>query len=158
MEDFAVVYRECYPRVLAYAASHAGAQRAEDITSETFTIAWRKLDKMPSNALPWLLGIARNLVKASRRQVWHDELEDVPITDDFVRVVELRAALAGLSEADQEVLTLIAWHGLPAAEAAQVVGCTTATFFVRLHRARRRLKAALSTPTFDRARESWKTS
>lgn len=158
MEDFAVVYRECYPRVLAYAASHAGAQRAEDITSETFTIAWRKLDKMPSNALPWLLGIARNLVKASRRQVWHDELEDVPITDDFVRVVELRVALAGLSEADQEVLTLIAWHGLPAAEAAQVLGCTTATFFVRLHRARRRLKAALSTPNFDRARESWKTS
>lgn len=158
MEDFAVVYRECYPRVLAYAASHAGAQRAEDITSETFTIAWRKLDKMPSNALPWLLGIARNLVKASRRQVWHDELDDVPITDDFVRVVELRAALAGLSEADQEVLTLIAWHGLPAAEAAQVLGCTTATFFVRLHRARRRLKAALSTPNFDRARESWKTS
>ncbi|MDX8029758.1 RNA polymerase sigma factor [Lentzea sp. BCCO 10_0856] len=158
MEDFSDVYRECYPRVLAYAASHAGARLAEDITSETFTIAWRKLDQMPSNALPWLLGIARNLVKASRRQVWHDEIDDVPITDDFVRVVELRAALAGLSEGDQEVLTLIAWHGLPAAEAAQVLGCTTATFFVRLHRARRRLKAALSTSNFDRARESWKTS
>ena len=158
MEDFSVVYRECYPRVLAYAASHAGAQRAEDITSETFTIAWRKLDKMPSNALPWLLGIARNLVKASRRQVWHDEIDDIPITDDFVRFVELRAALASLSETDQEVLTLIAWHGLPAAEAAQVLGCTTAAYFVRLHRARRRLKAALSTPNSDRARESWKTS
>ena len=158
MEDFSDVYRECYPRVLAYAASHAGARLAEDITSETFTIAWRKLDQMPSNALPWLLGIARNLVKASRRQVWHDEIDDVPITDDFVRVVELRAALASLSENDQEVLTLIAWHGLPAAEAAQVLGCTTATYFVRLHRARRRLKAALSTPNFDRARESWKTS
>ncbi|MGW6930101.1 RNA polymerase sigma factor [Lentzea sp. NPDC054927] len=158
MEDFSDVYRECYPRVLAYAASHAGARLAEDITSETFTIAWRKLDQMPSNALPWLLGIARNLVRASRRQVWHDEIDDVPITDDFVRVVELRAALASLSEFDQEVLTLIAWHGLPAAEAAQVLGCTTAAYFVRLHRARRRLKAALSTSNIDRARESWKTS
>ncbi|WP_198681319.1 RNA polymerase sigma factor [Lentzea terrae] len=158
MEDFSAVYRECYPRVLAYAASHAGAQRAEDITSETFTIAWRKLDQMPSNALPWLLGIARNLVLAARRQKWHDEIDDVPVTDDFVRVVEIRSALASLSDADQEVLTLVAWHGLPAAEAAQVLGCTTATFFVRLHRARRRLRAALSTPNYDRARESWKTS
>lgn len=158
MEDFSAVYRECYPRVLAYAASHAGAQRAEDITSETFTIAWRKLDQMPSNALPWLLGIARNLVKAAHRQKWHDEIDDVPVTDDFVRVVEIRSALASLSDADQEVLTLVAWHGLPAAEAAQVLGCTTATFFVRLHRARRRLRAALSTPNYDRARESWKTS
>jgi RNA polymerase sigma factor (sigma-70 family) len=158
VEDFSAVYRECYPRVLAYAASHAGAQRAEDIASETFTIAWRKLDQMPSNALPWLLGIARNLVKAARRQKWHDEIDDVPVTDDFVRVVEIRAALASLSDSDQEVLTLVAWHGLPAAEAAQVLGCTTATFLVRLHRARRRLRDALSTPNNDRARESWKTS
>jgi RNA polymerase sigma factor (sigma-70 family) len=158
VEDFSAVYRECYPRVLAYAASHAGAQRAEDIASETFTIAWRKLDQMPSNALPWLLGIARNLVKAARRQKWHDEIDDVPVTDDFVRVVEIRAALASLSDSDQEVLTLVAWHGLPAAEAAQVLGCATATFLVRLHRARRRLRDALSTPNNDRARESWKTS
>lgn len=157
MEDFSAVYRECYPRVLAYAASHAGAQRAEDITSETFTIAWRKLDQMPSNALPWLLGIARNLVHAARRQTTHYELTEVAADDDFA-VIELRAALASLSEADQEVLTLIAWHGLAAAEAAMVLGCTTATFFVRLHRARRRLQAALSFANFDRARESWKTS
>lgn len=153
MEDFCAVYRECYPRVLAYAASHAGAQRAEDITSETFTIAWRKLDQMPPNALPWLLGIARNLVKAARRQAWHDELVDVSADDDFA-VIELREALKSLAETDQEVLTLIAWHGLTSVEAAQVLGCSTATFFVRLHRARRRLRSALSTPAAERVRES----
>ncbi|MCG8924801.1 sigma-70 family RNA polymerase sigma factor [Lentzea sp. DG1S-22] len=157
VEDFSAVYRECYPRVLAYAASHAGSRLAEDITSETFTIAWRRLDRMPSNALPWLIGIARNLVREARRQTTHYELADLPADDAFA-VIELRAALASLSESDQEVLTLIAWHGLGAAEAAQVLGCTTATFFVRLHRARRRLQAALSSANFDRARESWKTS
>ncbi|MFI6098370.1 RNA polymerase sigma factor [Lentzea sp. NPDC051213] len=151
MEDFCAVYRECYPRVLAYAASHAGARLAEDITSETFTIAWRKLDEMPAHALPWLLGIARNLVRAARRQTLHQELVDAPAVDDF-GVVELREALASLSEIDQEVLTLIAWHGLTSAEAAQVLGCTAATYFVRLHRARRRLRTALSTPAFERAR------
>jgi RNA polymerase sigma factor (sigma-70 family) len=153
VEDFSDVYRECYPRVLAYAASHAGAQRAEDITSETFTIAWHKIEQMPQNALPWLLGIARNLVRTSHRQKWHDELTDVPADDDYA-VIELRAALATLSEADQEALTLVAWHGLTPAEAAKVLGCTTATFYVRLHRARRRLRAALSTPAYDSARAS----
>ncbi|WP_218920619.1 RNA polymerase sigma factor [Lentzea guizhouensis] len=152
MEGFCAVYRECYPRVLAYAASHAGPRLAEDITSETFTIAWRKLDQMPSPALPWLLGITRNLVRAARRQAAHDELVDMPAAHDFVHVVEIRAALASLAEADQEVLTLIAWHGLTSAEAAKVLGCSTATFFVRLHRARRRLRAALSTPAFEYSR------
>lgn len=156
MEDFPAVYRECYPRVLAYAASHAGARLAEDITSETFTIAWRKLDQMPSNALPWLLGIARNLVREARRQTMHYELTDVPAVDDLA-VIEVGAALASLSETDREVLTLIAWHGLSSSEAAQVLGCTTATFGVRLHRARRRFRSALSSSTVDRARESWKT-
>ncbi|KOV88960.1 hypothetical protein ADL03_04180 [Nocardia sp. NRRL S-836] len=124
----------------------------EDITSETFTIAWRKLDEMPVPALPWLLGITRNLVRAARRQATHEELVDVPVGDDFVQVVEIRAALASLAEADQEVLTLVAWHGLTAAEAATVLGCSTATFFVRLHRARRRLRTALSTPAFEYSR------
>ncbi|WP_053732030.1 RNA polymerase sigma factor [Nocardia sp. NRRL S-836] len=152
MEAFCAVYRECYPRVLAYAASHAGPRLGEDITSETFTIAWRKLDEMPVPALPWLLGITRNLVRAARRQATHEELVDVPVGDDFVQVVEIRAALASLAEADQEVLTLVAWHGLTAAEAATVLGCSTATFFVRLHRARRRLRTALSTPAFEYSR------
>jgi RNA polymerase sigma-70 factor, ECF subfamily len=156
VEDFCAVYRECYPRVLAYAASHAGARLAEDITSETFTIAWHKLDQMPEHPLPWLLGIARNLVRASHRQARHDELVDAPAADDLA-VVELREALAGLSPADQEVLTLIAWHGLTSAEAAQVLGCSKATFFVRLHRARRRLRSALSTTANERVRESWGT-
>ncbi len=152
MEAFCAVYRECYPRVLAYAASHAGPRLGEDITSETFTIAWRKLDEMPVPALPWLLGITRNLVRAARRQTTHEELVDMPAGDDFVQVVEIRAALASLAEADQEVLTLIAWHGLTPAEAATVLGCSTATFFVRLHRARRRLRTALSTPAFEHSR------
>ena len=54
------------------------------------------------------------------------------------------AALTWLSEDDRELLTLVAWHGLSTREAARVVGCSPATFFVRLHRARRRLQEALA--------------
>jgi len=55
-------------------------------------------------------------------------------------------ALATLPEADRELLTLVAWHGLKPNEAAQVVGCSTAAYFVRLHRARRRLERAMADP------------
>ncbi|MET8951128.1 sigma factor-like helix-turn-helix DNA-binding protein [Streptomyces sp. NPDC004393] len=41
-------------------------------------------------------------------------------------------ALASLPEADRELLTLIAWQGLSAKAAAQVLDCTTATLTVRL--------------------------
>jgi RNA polymerase sigma-70 factor, ECF subfamily len=36
----------------------------------------------------------------------------------------------------------VAWHGLTAREAATVLGCSRPAFFVRLHRARRRLETA----------------
>ncbi|WP_242440876.1 RNA polymerase sigma factor [Streptomyces sp. CB02923] len=67
--------------------------------------------------------------------------------DDVAAGVTERAAalqaLARLSAADQELLTLVAWHGLGPGQAARVLGCSTATFSVRLHRARRRLEQAV---------------
>ena len=53
------------------------------------------------------------------------------------------AALASLRPNDQEALRLIAWEQLDAAAAAQAMGCSTAAFRVRLHRARHRLARAL---------------
>lgn len=53
------------------------------------------------------------------------------------------AALADLPEPDRELLTLIGWEELAPSEAAQALGITPATVRVRLHRARRRLRARL---------------
>ncbi|MFD6173809.1 RNA polymerase sigma factor [Streptomyces coeruleorubidus] len=157
-QRFRDVYEECYPRVLAYATSQVGRQVGEDITSETFTVAWRRMRDVPQPALPWLLGVARNLVRELRRRDSHQyalaaqeaqristgagtETQDVAtgVTD---REAALQA-LASLSGADRELLTLIAWHGLSPKQAARVLGCTTATLTVRLHRARRRLERAV---------------
>lgn len=55
----------------------------------------------------------------------------------------LRAALASLSECDQEVLRLVAWDGLTSAELAAALGCTPVAARTRLHRARGRLAARL---------------
>jgi RNA polymerase sigma-70 factor, ECF subfamily len=53
------------------------------------------------------------------------------------------AALATLRPDDQEALRLTEWEQLDIAAAAQVMGCSAATFRVRLHRARRRFAGAL---------------
>jgi RNA polymerase sigma-70 factor (ECF subfamily) len=53
------------------------------------------------------------------------------------------AALAALRERDREVLRLVAWDGLDAAEAAEVLSVTRLAFAVRLHRARRRFEREL---------------
>ncbi|MFE2543089.1 RNA polymerase sigma factor [Actinacidiphila glaucinigra] len=157
-QRFRDVYEECYPRVLAYATSLVGRQVGEDITSETFTVAWRRVRDVPDPALPWLLGVARNLVRELRRRDAHQYLlaaeeaqrissgartDAADIAAEVAGRHDALQALAGLPEADRELLTLIAWHGLSAREAAQVLDCTTATLTVRLYRARRRLEKAL---------------
>ncbi len=58
----------------------------------------------------------------------------------------MRAALEQLSPEDRELVTLIAWEGLTPAQAATALGLSPGTARVRLHRARTRLRAALSTP------------
>ncbi len=59
------------------------------------------------------------------------------------RRLDERAALASLSDADQEVLRLVAWDGLTPAEVAVVLGCNPVAARSRLHRARGRLAAVL---------------
>jgi RNA polymerase sigma-70 factor (ECF subfamily) len=162
IERFTALYDEHYRSVYAYAVSRAGRQLADEVASEVFVVAWRRLDDVPRPALPWLLGVARNVVigqfrAAARQQSIAAELRAWAVGSGAAaagtvagdvadqvsdRLTALRA-LASLTEADREVLTLTAWHGLTARDAAAVVGCSAATFFVRLHRARRRLEQAM---------------
>src|SRR3954452_10521636 len=45
---------------------------ADDIVSETFLVAWRRIDDVPDDERPWLFGVARNarlhLQRSLRRQ------------------------------------------------------------------------------------------
>jgi RNA polymerase sigma-70 factor (ECF subfamily) len=52
-------------------------------------------------------------------------------------------AFVRLAERDREALRLVAWDGLSLADAARVAGTTRVAFATRVHRARRRLAAAL---------------
>ncbi len=156
-EHFTGLYDEYYRRVLRYALQHADPGCAEDVASETFLIAWRRLAEIPQPPLPWLLGVARNLLRQQfgrtrKEQRLADRISAMTSDADLLawdageHVVERAAALEALGSLqadDVEALTLVTWHGLSAAEAAEVVGCSPHAFTVRLHRARRRLADAL---------------
>jgi hypothetical protein len=61
-ERFSSIFEESYGRVHAYAARRVGRDSADDIAAETMLIAWRRREVLPADPLPWLYGIARNVV------------------------------------------------------------------------------------------------
>ena len=146
---FETYFRRYGGRVHAFALRRGDAGTAQDVTAETFLVAWRRRSQMPAEPLPWLYGIARGVLANDRRGSERQtrlrariaaEPPAVPTGADH----EILRALAGLREPDREALLLSAWEGLPARQAAEVLGCSTAAFAVRLHRARRRLESVLS--------------
>ncbi|MDP9864561.1 MULTISPECIES: RNA polymerase sigma factor [Streptosporangium] len=157
---FTSMYDGCRQRVWAYVVSRAGRQVADEVVSETFAIAWRRLDDVPEPALPWLLGVARNVLRDNiraeiRRESLGAELRawvEEDVAEQVAERLGVLKALTELPDGDREILILTAWQGLSPREAAGVVGCSQAAFRVRLHRARRRLKQEMETATRSRPR------
>ena len=154
---FESLFEAHYASVVAYALRRAEPGLAEDVAAETFLIAWRRLDVVPADALPWLYGVARRTLANHRRGVRRrraliSELSDSTshvfasseIADSLAERSGVVAALKRLPERDREVLRLVAWEGLDRTQAARAADCSPAAFAVRLHRARRRLLKELA--------------
>lgn len=146
-------------RVLAYASRHVDAAAAQDVVSEVFLVAWRRIGDVPDEPLPWLLTVARNTIhnrtRSTARQRRLTErlaaLESAAGTSPGAdeTVLERHAmvgALRELSDVEREALLLTAWDGLGAADAARVAGCSPHAFEVRLQRARSRLRRSYDGP------------
>jgi len=137
--------------VFAYARRRASWADADEVVSETFLIAWRRLDQVPSQERGWLSGVARKVLanrnrSETRQRRVRQRLAVARPGDDSAEDVDVRvhAALAQLSSTDRDALTLLAWDGLTAAEIGTALGCSRAAAYVRIHRARRRLAALLA--------------
>ncbi|WP_232323882.1 RNA polymerase sigma factor [Catenuloplanes japonicus] len=127
------------------------AEAAGELAQDVFVITWRRRAEVPAAPLPWLYGVARRVLANRRRADTHVPVPVAHVPDrgfqnEPAAVLDLRAALATLPEPDQEILRLIGWEELSVGEAATVLGCSRTAAGVRLHRARRRLTAALATP------------
>lgn len=153
-QEFESYFRRYRGAVMGFALRRVSAEEAQDVVAETFLVAWRRLDEIPTEPLPWLLGVARNVV--ATRQRGHRR-----VTNLFNRLHERtprfqpnnppadRADLAGafnsLTENDREVLMLVGWDGLSVTQAAEILGCSPQSLSLRLHRARKRLEGQMET-------------
>lgn len=155
MDDsaFSTVFGDEYPAVLAFCRRRLGFQAGEDAVSEVFAIAWRRWSSAPEAVRPWLFGIAKNVVRDSRRSQTrqarlHERLGMQPRDQfeegsDQAASIDLERAWSRLSEADREAIALVAWDELSSADAAQVLEISRVAYAARLSRARRRLRKHL---------------
>lgn len=142
--------------IVAYCRWRSGsASDAQDAAAEVFLTAWRRLDEVPEGdpGRVWLYATARRVLanqrrSRKRREALQERLaaaeesrphEAAPIDREESFVHE---ALRRLGPVDREVLLLSEWEGLSPAQIAEVMGCGRVTARGRLHRARRRFRAA----------------
>src|SRR5579875_534806 len=76
---FEEMYRAHCGAVRSFVHRRARPAVADDVVADVFALAWRRLDQVPGDALPWLLGIARGVLANRRRgearqQALHDRL------------------------------------------------------------------------------------
>lgn len=155
-ERFTVIFREQHPKIAAYARRRAGPDVAQEVVADTFLAAWRHIDRLPDDPLPWLYRAAALALANRRRQTARDtrlvqrvlgapQPRASDVADIVVSASAWSQALSALSEREREVLLLAAWEGLTPAQAAASLQCSAVAYRVRLHRARRHLGAVLRT-------------
>jgi RNA polymerase sigma-70 factor (ECF subfamily) len=140
-----------YLRRRLYPLSHADL---DDLVEETLIVVWRRLDSVPTDAeLPWMLGVARNVLRNARRSKNRRsafEASLTPHTDDasaeehVIADATIRDALVALSDDDREIVLLNAWDGLDTHALGTFFAISTNAAAVRLSRAQRRFRELLS--------------
>ncbi|GAB3948243.1 RNA polymerase sigma factor [Kribbella albertanoniae] len=161
-ELFTLIFDRYGEQVHAYLARRVGPDVAEDLTAETFFIAFRQRSRFDSHVgvvRAWLFGIATNLLRRHRRtetRRWramaklpppeiYGELEERAATQLTAQASRprLAAALARLAPRDREAFLLVAFGDLTYDEAAKALGIAHGTVCSRIARARRRIRESL---------------
>jgi RNA polymerase sigma-70 factor (ECF subfamily) len=151
---FRVLFDEHLADLWRFARRRVGTPAdADDIAADTFAVAWRRRDDLPTgpDLRLWLFGVARNVLAnhlrgETRRRRLHLRLVAAqgpaePVVEPPVSHAgpSLAAALASLGDGEREVLLMRYWDGLAVHEIATLLGSTPNAVSLRLHKARRRL-------------------
>lgn len=161
-ELFGIVFDRHFDPIFRFCLRRVGESGAEDAAGETFRRAFEHRDRFDcrsESALPWLYGIAVNIVRNSHRSAerlrtaagrlsgiddhgaeFDEVLSRVDAPADVAKAAEV---IARLAPEDRDALLLLAWESLSYEEIASVQGVPLGTVKSRISRARTRLKEAL---------------
>lgn len=157
---FEAIYERHLAPVHRYLRRRVGDDLAEDLTAEVFVRAFRNRSRYKAQhptCLPWLFGIANNLIgdhrRAERRRLKTLELLAATSTNrsmasDEVYLgttlsPELYRAVRKLAAGDRDALLLVAWGELSYDETAQALGIPVGTVRSRIARARKKLQKSI---------------
>ncbi|MFI7697009.1 sigma-70 family RNA polymerase sigma factor [Nonomuraea sp. NPDC049655] len=150
-ERFAELFERHAAVLHRYVVRRLGPDQAEDVVAETFTRAFEKRHKYAldrQDALPWLYGIATNIIGTHRRAETRGYRALARTGEDPVAVAfdervvarvsasgtrrPLAAALAALGKGERDVLLLVSWGDLSYEETAQALNVPIGTVLSRL--------------------------
>ena len=158
---FGELFDRHFSAVLAYARRRVGYGPADEVTSETFTRAFRHRDRYRGQghgALPWLLGIASNIIRGHRRDErrhlkgiveWAEQPGSAagdPADRHLGRSVPqaIADAVRALPARQREVILLHAWADLTPDEIAQALAIPAGSVRSHLSRARATLARSIA--------------
>lgn len=158
-DAFAGIFDRHFGTIHRYLARRAGVDAADDLASDVFTIAFGRragFDLDYEQALPWLYGIAGNLLHGNRRRLNRDVAllarhprpdGPVPFQEQVDTALDARRELRALERrlrqlprVDLDTLLLHAWEDLSYSEIAEALQIPVGTVRSRLNRVRRKLR------------------
>jgi RNA polymerase sigma-70 factor (ECF subfamily) len=155
--EYDALYRSLWPAVVNYLRFRVGVADAMDVASDVFARGWaarNAYDRARGTPQAWIWAIARNLgTDQLRRPPPRTEMleaglaadgdlaDERALADDVDRML---AAVARLGPEDREVIALRFGAGVAHREIGAMLGHEPGTVAVRLHRAIRKLRIALS--------------
>lgn len=163
---FAILFDRHFVTIHRYFARRIGNDGADDLAGDVFRIAFERRDRFDASwqsALPWLYGIATNLLRTRGRSEQRRlrALERVTVaaqvidTDDpYERAVDhvdarsqldgIGPALRRLTDGDRDALILYAVESLSYSEVAIALDIPVGTVRSRINRARRQLREPMT--------------
>lgn len=175
-EAFGELYLRHAPIVHRYSWRRAGESVADDITADTFLVAFtsrQRFDLASADAKPWLLGIATRLLhnhsraearrlRAFARTAESDALDDP--TSRFGEQIDaissmkvVARALRRMSAIDRDCLLLYAQGGLTYEEVSEAMNIPIGTVRSRLNRARKTLREAITPSAIEQEADHGRT-
>ncbi len=159
-EAFGELFKRHSRSVYAFCARRTGnLDLAEDLTSVVFMEAFRRrrtLKLSNTSALPWLFGVANNVVRNADRSLrrYRSALDRIPVPangmsseEDAMERLRAQEALASALEAmsalrqgEQDVVLLVLWSEFSYVDAATALGIPVGTVRSRLASARAKFK------------------